>query len=1101
MFPANKKIQRCINVVLIGVLALTLVSCSRGAGRDSEGNPVAAAFSKSFGGPGVEFAVAGNAQTDGGYAFAGNLTERVVESLHSADGYVGRLDANGNLIWQTAIGIRNPSIAFRTGDYAVGYGSNEQFCIAAEVDVRDPSDRSRSIAQDAYAARMGADGALLWETSFDSEGWAGYSYAVVGGGRGEAAEKGVTAIGDGNGGCYVVYQSTADLLDGSGIGFDGREANSTLMDGSSIVFGDTFVGAESLLVARVDAGGNVLWKRRIVNGAFSGRGIDHSRMRPEVVATVQGVLVQYFFDNNSESSSDNDWRSTIAHFDRSGRVQFLREFESGGEPDRSIGRTPGIAIAQTDDLINGNRDGQSDDGFVVAYRTRVAKLSLSGQVQWQQEQMSHSAAGVFQQCFGNRCYIHLIGTRHLENPGFNGRGQIRLLDADTGVRILPGGVDDPQSRAYYDVQRTSGDTLRILGDQPDGQLSILSLTILPPQNGGDPLYQLDSRDPFSDFAVSTSQRAKSRFRLFPNGAFLFEERVIDVASSVSGVSRLDGRAFRDIEFISGMTTTEAGNHVVVGSSFGDGYGGYAVALDDDGDILWQHRLADAGRIDSVVARPGGGVVVSANRTDRTAQAVALGEDGLVLWESAEIDPDLFSLELARVVPPSPDRDFMSDNFRVQGRSLAKTSAGYLLGSGRLGADSLSGRSALAELDADGNVLWLRAYNIQPSSIAVLGDGTIKAVAEAGNGFIIATLNQNGQVSDSFQYSLLNGTVTQLPQISDAGGGAVNVTLTTSGLVSSGILAGNSPAPIGGKNVAVVRIDAAGNAEWARIHGGLANEFSESSTAMSDGGLLMSGSSDSLGDRREMWLLRLGADGLVNEGCNAYIGEISGALFSRVASSVADAELPIPANSPPAQFTDPGFTTFAVELVEARQCLGQSTSATPVAPTGGRLPLTVNQAGSVNGLVVSTPGAIFCGGNPTSVCSGDFPPDSLVTLTVDDADASRFRGWGDGCAETRQNPARCIVQMNGERTLDVFFEPNDGSTALLTANLIGLGRIFSPDAPWINCASDSTGNDCSETFPLGRASSPGYRRSAWRHVSGLGRRLCGVGSCRHYSSNR
>jgi hypothetical protein len=249
----------------------------------------------------------------------------------------------------------------------------------------------------------------------------------------------------------------------------------------------------------------------------------------------------------------------------------------------------------------------------------------------------------------------------------------------------------------------------------------------------------------------------------------------------------------------------------------------------------------------------------------------------------------------------------------------------------------------------------------------------------------------------------------------------------------------------------------------------------------DGGFLVSATSDSLGqptinnDRltNEAWLLRMGPDGRVAAGCNAFLAEFSGQIltFRDLQPPEGSAAVLGGAGPRPNGFTVSGpgseLAIGSPPVVQARQCAGiAATSNTPV-PEASLSTLTVNQAGSIDGLVSSSPAGIFCGGAGTQACSRDFNTGSTAFLTVDDSSATEFRGWGNSCVATSTAPNRCQVTVDGNRTVDVFFEPWDGSTATLTVDIAGAGRVIAVEPSGIDCYDDPTASDCTATYPLGQ----------------------------------
>lgn len=1040
-------------LVLASLLALTAACDSGGAGVDEQGNPVAATFSKSFGGDGSDYGIAGGALTDGGYLVTGTLESP------ASDAFVGRLDANGNLVWQTAIGRRSLSSA-AVGEIVAGPADGGGFCVGAGALGAEPQTR------DALVARYDGNDALQWETIFDSGGWAGYDYAAIGSGTLGAAESAGNVIGDGDGGCYAVFVSTANLFDRSGIGFDGAEANVVAQDGGgSIRYGDTFVGARSYVVARVDAGGELLWLRRLVNGAFTSGEVNVRSTRPELVLTAQGVVAQYFFAR--EDGDRIEWHSVVAHYDRDGRSQFIVEHDAGDAVRRAVGPSRLVEIAQVDDPVDGVRDGIANDGFVIEYGATLLKLARNGQLSWQRELDRFASAGVFQQCFPERCLIVSIGNFDPDNTGLHPAVLYLAHDADSGDAVPE--TPAPDMVTVFGVRRFDADTVRVLGVTADGTTLLRHVNLLPLTSGGQPQYQVDPALTFTypPGTYSGYELQHGTLRLSDTGLLNYRDGSVGIAAEAGSAHTVQIVGSGSLaEFVNDAATTTAGNHIVAGEAYGDSGGAFVAAVDDSGALLWQHLVSDAIVIGRVAARPAGGVVIVAHDISSSVRLIALSEDGELDWQTAPFDP-VVTADDPIAGPGGYLPDFAEFQALVYGDILETTANGYLFG-GLLRQAPGRGFSWLGEIDETGQTRWLRAYPFAPSSATVLADGRIELAAVVPSGFQVWTLDNAGVTVAADEYRLPAGTVTRSAGITDAGGGAVNVAMTTRYLIAGSTPSGNRSA-IGEDNVAVVRLAADGNAEWARVHGGLATEKLSRSTAMADGGVLLSAQSQSLGVQSEMWTLRLGGNGRVTESCNAYLGEIAGAQIVRTGIPADSMALPLPGPGTGAAVTlsDAGFTSYVPNVVEARQCLGRST-ANGTEPGGApQRTLTVHQAGSIAGLATSTPAGLFCDGTATGVCSAGFAPDSLVTLAVDDSSTAEFRGWGDGCIEQLTNPQRCVTGLTADRDVDVFFEPADGSSATLTVRVTGNGRVITTDMPGIACHSDPSASDCAETYPLGQ----------------------------------
>jgi Nidogen-like/Divergent InlB B-repeat domain len=90
-------------------------------------------------------------------------------------------------------------------------------------------------------------------------------------------------------------------------------------------------------------------------------------------------------------------------------------------------------------------------------------------------------------------------------------------------------------------------------------------------------------------------------------------------------------------------------------------------------------------------------------------------------------------------------------------------------------------------------------------------------------------------------------------------------------------------------------------------------------------------------------------------------------------------------------------------------------------TGNNFALTVNEAGTGTGTVMSAPAGIIC---PTT-CSANFASGQVVTLTATAADGSTFAGWnGAGCTGT----GTCVVTVTAATAATATF--NSGNSPVI-----------------------------------------------------------------------
>ena len=154
---------------------------------------------------------------------------------------------------------------------------------------------------------------------------------------------------------------------------------------------------------------------------------------------------------------------------------------------------------------------------------------------------------------------------------------------------------------------------------------------------------------------------------------------------------------------------------------------------------------------------------------------------------------------------------------------------------------------------------------------------------------------------------------------------------------------------------------------------------------------------------------------------------------------------------------------------------ESGSAPPVT-------LTVTDAGSGSGTVMSSPAGIDCG----STCSASFGEGSVVTLAAGPAAGSAFAGWsGGGCSGT----GACHVTMSAAESVTATFDVVPPETLSVLASGAGSGSVTSSPAG-IDCPST-----CSASFDQGTGVTLTATAAAGSTFAGWSGGGCsGAGSC-------
>jgi hypothetical protein len=314
--------------------------------------------------------------------------------------------------------------------------------------------------------------------------------------------------------------------------------------------------------------------------------------------------------------------------------------------------------------------------------------------------------------------------------------------------------------------------------------------------------------------------------------------------------------------------------------------------------------------------------------------------------------------------------------------------------------------AAARLDADGEVVWAKSYPLHDSTVS-----RVRVTASGDGGWVLASTQIVGPELDVNGDDGIDDEEEQEPPPLD----------TTTGL----------------HNVMLTKIDASGAVLWYRLYGGLYSELATSVATAPNGGYLVSGQSDSVGDYTDAWLLRVGPDGLIAQGCNAYRGPHD---MLRPGEGIVARGLGVWSTHQDERYVGPAIAVVDTNVLAsepslvtvARQCAGTATDGSGVVATTRRL--TVRQAGERIGVVTSVPRGIACGvarqgpaegpadaGYDERLCSNVFADGTLVTLRVDFGSIDDFASWGPGCELVLGAFGEiCSVRVDADKTIDVSF---------------------------------------------------------------------------------
>ena len=166
------------------LIAALCVSCggtvgSGGTAGDRMAAGAAATFSKSFGGPGDDEARSAIPTSDGGYVFVGGVNEACCSGTSDGQLWITKLDANGDVQWQRAIGDRLGNAANRVRVFNRVRPTADGGYVVAGV-AGKPGFRGRAPSgNDVWVAKLSADGSTEWTHDHDSGTWRGFVGTLV----------------------------------------------------------------------------------------------------------------------------------------------------------------------------------------------------------------------------------------------------------------------------------------------------------------------------------------------------------------------------------------------------------------------------------------------------------------------------------------------------------------------------------------------------------------------------------------------------------------------------------------------------------------------------------------------------------------------------------------------------------------------------------------------------------------------------------------------------------------------------------------------------------------------------------------------------------
>jgi len=324
-------------------------------------------WSRTYGGSGSDSANAIQQTSDGGYIFVGSSNSNdgdVSGNRGGWDGWVVRLDAAGDIIWQRSLG----------GSGSDGFVSVQQtmeggFIVAGDSSSTDGDVSGNRGGTSGWVVKLDADGEIEWQRTFGGQG--------------------TDSIND--------IQQTAD----GGYIFTGTSFSN--LENLPVTWSSIFVGLMALLgfydlsenrrpshgpgslgtdvwVVKLDTEGEFVWQR-----VFGASGVNNGRA---IQQTLDGGYI-IAADSISSDGNRREWNFWIIKLDAKGNITWQRSLSNSDRNSASaIQQTAGggyivVGTSSSNDCdVSGNRGDRS--GWAV-------KLDADGEIEWQR---SFAGAGI-----------------------------------------------------------------------------------------------------------------------------------------------------------------------------------------------------------------------------------------------------------------------------------------------------------------------------------------------------------------------------------------------------------------------------------------------------------------------------------------------------------------------------------------------------------------------------------------------------------------------------------------------------------------------------------------------------------------------------------
>ncbi len=1039
-------------------LVALLAGCALLACAQSSGGGGAPTFSKSYGNEANDAASHAAPTPDGGYVMVGSVNARWSGSnLGDEDFWVAKLDALGDVVWSKVFSENQLNAPSTTADHIYRHAAPRElggfFLVGVEDDFPDIVNYIDN-PLDIVVQRLDENGVTLWTRTYGFGAFPQFPFYDA---TDSPSEEPHSATPTADGGLLVVGEARVDLRVGS-----------------------ARVPVILPWVLRIDGAGNVVFQTLLDDDAYRIVRFDN---RARVEETSDGgaiVLATPRLSENGTADITTDPAARIVRLDSSGsRVwsRLMDDFDADSLDVFGSAPTHGIVVAGTDinllgrdqelRVLNGDgsdaRDGEyADFAFITkafeftppgtTTRRYCAVGRLDSSLTTYNPELQTTRFELIDANMNSTFQLDLVEPTFLAARGFADSGGI-------GFEFFVGETDDSARRQAHLVNLRY-DRVGTFISRTEYPYPVFAYTDLRFGSahagwieGTSDFWTWNQLDPSDVSKGATLTR-------FGSTSGQIWSRTFSPATARKVESA------HHVEILTDPLRPDQWELAVFGLVENSGsFENVYLRLDVDGNILAQQSFDT--RAEYTFSGPN-----FKAPTRESVHGFAQAENGdLLLAVSANAQPCALRLSRDGVVIwcSVPLGDGESNPISIE----ATLDNGAVVVSPHY----------FGRVDAAGNLVWRKALRWPITDVFARPDGDFLVAGRHDLGVSVLHFDEDGELLESFYYTgpgLPNPT--ELVSIAGAEDGGATLVFGAYGPRAAGASVTSHE-----RDIVLLHIDAQLMPVWAQPYGGLLDEDLGGVSRLADGGLIIAGSSTSLGDAREAWLLRTDSEGNITAGCAAAFDRIEN-LNATSHTDVTAGDL-IPNFQPSEDVPGSVFLTptvaqgfFTPPLVVARQCSG--TGDAPVGPPGTfQLSVIVESgAGSVSDVVPM-------GGTPlltcTSTCSASFPAGSVVDLSALPAAGFGVPTWtGGDCGAAASSG--CSVILDGNRTVRVNF-PQLGGTTLFDLNVVfegaGSGSVFIQPANATFTASGALVDLAStgETFTLTATPTGGSTFGGWTGV--------------------